>query len=146
MLLTLDNVSLAFGYLPLFTDATLQIEAGERIALIGRNGTGKSSLLKVIAGEIPPDAGQIWRAPALRIARLDQAAFALDQTGARIGETARDEIARGLPPLTDAHGEDAWRRDQRVDYVISRLGIPSDRQLSELSGGWRRRTFLAKAL
>ena len=162
MLLTFDNVSLAFGYLPLFSGASLQIDSGERIALIGRNGTGKSTLLKVIAGDLAPDSGTIWRAPALRIARLDQSAFAADDTSGRfgatapaltadespgrLGATARDEIARGLRQPADPHEEDAWRGEQRVDYVISRLGIPADRKLAELSGGWRRRTFLAKAL
>ena len=62
-LLTLSNVSLAFGYLPLVSDAELRIDAGERIALIGRNGSGKSSLLRVVAGETPPDRGTIWREP-----------------------------------------------------------------------------------
>ena len=71
-LLTLQNISLAFGHLPLLEDATLQIDAGERVALIGRNGSGKSSLLRVIAGEIPADGGVVWRSPGLRLSRLDQ--------------------------------------------------------------------------
>ena len=81
-LLTLDRVSLSFGHLPLFEDASLRIEAGERICLIGRNGTGKSSLLKVVSGEVPPDGGSIWRAPGLRVSRLDQdVPAAADRTG-----------------------------------------------------------------
>ena len=71
-LLTLSNVSLAFGHLPLVSDAELRIDAGERIALIGRNGSGKSSLLRVVAGETPPDRGTIWREPGLRVSRLDR--------------------------------------------------------------------------
>ncbi|HEY3885056.1 MAG TPA: ATP-binding cassette domain-containing protein [Vicinamibacterales bacterium] len=141
MLLTLDHVSLAFGYLPLFADASLQIDTGERIALIGRNGTGKSTLLKVIAGEIAPDAGTIWRAPALRIARLSQEAAV--HTGDR---TARDEIAAGAHLLSHHDPDEDWRLDQQISTVISRLGIPADRRLAELSGGWRRRVFLARAL
>ena len=145
MLLTLERVSLAFGHLPLFSDASLQIDAGERLALIGRNGSGKSSLLKVLSGETPADTGTIWRSPALRIARLDQAAFAGDGAPSLSGVTAREEIRRGLPAV-DPAAEEAWRGDQRVDYVISRLGIPADRPFADLSGGWRRRTLLAKAL
>ncbi len=167
-LLTLDRVSLSFGHLPLFEDASLRIDAGERICLIGRNGTGKSSLLKVISGDVPPDAGSLWRTPGLRVSRLDQ-----DVPGAA-DRTVFDEVAAGLGELgalvaqyhhvarrvADGHDEldrlgelqhqleerDGWRLEQRVETVVSRLSLPADRSLGELSGGWRRRTLLGKAL
>jgi ABC transport system ATP-binding/permease protein len=156
---------LAFGHLPLFEDADLRIEAGERIAIIGRNGSGKSSLLKAIAGDIPLDGGTVWREPGLRIARLDQEVSASARPGLQGGygetspkplrgeggsvadaggRTVHDEIARGLGP--DLHDEEGWRGEQQVKLVISRLGLPADRKVGELSGGWRRRTLLAKAL
>jgi ABC transport system ATP-binding/permease protein len=172
-LLTLSNVSLAFGHLPLFEDADLRIEAGERIALIGRNGSGKSSLLRAVSGELPPDAGTIWRAPSLRVARLEQDVFAYGGSD----RTVFDEIACGLGALgslvADYHHaavavaeapedsgrlaalaalqqrlerEEGWSLEQKVELVVSRLHLPSDRRVSELSGGWRRRTLLAKAL
>ena len=140
-LLHLQNGSLAFGHLPLFESAELRIDAGERIALIGRNGSGKSSLLKTVAGEIPLDAGAVWTAPGLRIARLDQEVW--NDTADR---SVRDEVARGLGSALDPGSEEEWRREQRVNVVISRLELPPDRRLRELSGGWRRRTLLAKAL
>ena len=175
MLLHLQQSSLAFGYLPLFEDADLRIEAGERLALIGRNGAGKSSLLKVIAGELPPDTGLVWRAPALRVARLDQSAAldadagsaltvfdavaaGLQATGALVAEyhhaalelAAAPDDERRLARVTalqeQLEREDGWRIEQRVELVISRLGLPADRRVSELSGGWRRRVFLARAL
>jgi ABC transport system ATP-binding/permease protein len=167
-LLTLDRVTLAFGHLPLFEDASLRIEPGERICLIGRNGAGKSSLLKVVAGEQVPDAGEIWRAPGLRVSRLDQ-----DVPGGA-DRTVFDEVAAGLGDLGDlvasyhhaamdaaeARGgldrlgalqqqleeRDGWRLEQRVEMVVSKLSLPADRPLRELSGGWRRRTLLGKAL
>jgi ATP-binding cassette subfamily F protein uup len=140
-ILHLQQASLAFGHLPLFEDADLRIDPGERIALIGRNGTGKSSLLKAIAGEIPLDAGVVWREPGLRVARLDQ-----EVPGDTADRTVHQEIARGLGPIVDLEGEDGWRAEQKIKMVISRLGLPGDRPVRELSGGWRRRTLLAKAL
>lgn len=150
-ILHLQNASLAFGHLPLFENADLRIEAGERIALIGRNGTGKSSLLKAIAGDVPLDSGTVWRQPGLRVARLDQEVWNAES------RTVRDEIALGLAapklaqraeagPRVDLESEEGWRHEQQVKLVISRLGLPADRPVRELSGGWRRRTFLAKAL
>ena len=167
-LLTLDRVALGFGHLPLFEDASLRVEPGERICLIGRNGTGKSSLLRVIAGEQAPDAGAIWRAPGLRVSRLDQ------EVPAGGDRTVFDEVASGLGDLgelvanyhhagmqaAETHSglerlgalqqqleeRDGWRLEQKVEMVISRLSLPADRPLRELSGGWRRRTLLGKAL
>ena len=71
-LLTLDRLELAYGHWPLLDGASLVVEAGERIGLIGRNGTGKSSLLKIIAGESQADAGEVWRAPGLKLAYVPQ--------------------------------------------------------------------------
>ena len=171
-LLTLDSLSLAFGHLPLFENASLQIEAGERIALIGRNGSGKSSLLKAIAGEVTPDAGTVWRAPGVRVARLDQdvplvgtrtvfdeIADGLGDLGAlvaeyhhvavQVAEGASDDDA-ALERLGELQHEleerDGWRLEQKVELVISRLDLPADRPVGELSGGWRRRALLGKAL
>ena len=172
-LLTLDRLSLAYGHLPLVESADLRVDPGERIALIGRNGSGKSSLLRVISGDVVPDAGSVWRSPGIRVARLEQ-----DVPGA--GErTVFDEVADGLGALgalvaeyhhaamhvaeADAGSREAalaklgglqqrleerdgWRVEQKVEMVISRLSLPADRRMGELSGGWRRRALLGKAL
>src|SRR5580765_3871736 len=71
-LVTLDQVSVAYGHLPLLDAVSLQIEPGERLAGVGRNGTGKSTLLQVLAGTLPPDSGRMWRQPGLRVSRLVQ--------------------------------------------------------------------------
>jgi ATP-binding cassette subfamily F protein uup len=167
-LLTLDDVSLAFGHLPLFEAANLRIEAGERVCLIGRNGTGKSSLLKVVSGDVPVDGGSIWRTPGLRIARLDQdappaagrtvfdeVADGLGELGALVAEYHRTamEVAAGRVSLErlgtlqqELEKRDGWRLEQKVELVLSRLSLPADRPMHELSGGWRRRVLLGKAL
>jgi ATP-binding cassette subfamily F protein uup len=141
MLVHVQKISLAFGHVPLLEDAELRIEAGERVALIGRNGTGKSTLLKVLSSELPPDRGVVWREPGLRIARLDQ-----EVLGQFDDRTVYQEIARGLGPLVDLESEDGWRDEQKIRQAISRLNLRADRRVAELSGGWRRRTLLAKAL
>ncbi|HUF05992.1 MAG TPA: ATP-binding cassette domain-containing protein, partial [Candidatus Binatia bacterium] len=168
--MTLQRVGLAYGHLPLFEGADLQIDTGERIALIGRNGAGKSSLLRVLSGDTPPDSGSIWREPALRVSRLDQ------DVPAAGDHTVFDEVASGLGTLgalvSDYHhaavrvaetrdapalarlGElqheleerDGWRLEQKVELIVSRLALPADRRMSDLSGGWRRRALLGRAL
>ena len=136
-LLTLDQVSLAYGHLPLLDRADLRIEPGERLALIGRNGSGKSSLLDVVAGGRQADSGLVRRAPGVRLSLLPQ------EVPASLTGTVREVVAAGLPPLPE---EDAWTLAHKVDVVLSRLALPADRPVEELSGGWRRRALLGRAL
>jgi ATP-binding cassette subfamily F protein uup len=169
-LLTLQRVGLAFGHLPLFEGADLQIDNGERIALIGRNGSGKSSLLRVLSGDQAVDAGSVWREPGLRVSRLDQdvpmagecSVFAevaaglgalgslvadYHQAATRVAETHAAADLERLGELQHALEErDGWRLEQKVELIVSRLSLPADRQMRELSGGWRRRTLLGRAL
>jgi ATP-binding cassette subfamily F protein uup len=169
-LLALQRVGLAFGHRPLFEGADLQIDNGERIALIGRNGSGKSSLLRVLSGDQAVDGGSIWREPGLRVSRLDQdvpvvgerSVFAevadglgelgglvaeYHQAATRVAETHAAADLERLGELQHALEErDGWRLEQKVELIVSRLSLPADRQMSELSGGWRRRALLGRAL
>jgi ABC transport system ATP-binding/permease protein len=169
-LLSLQRVGLAFGHLPLFEDADLQIERGERIALIGRNGAGKSSLLRVLTGEQVPDSGSIWQEPGLRVSRLDQdvpaavdrtvfaevaaglgelgtLVAAYHQAAVRVAESHDSAAMERLGALQHALEErDGWRLEQKVELIVSRLSLPAERRMSELSGGWRRRALLGRAL
>jgi ATP-binding cassette subfamily F protein uup len=164
-LLRLESLQLAYGTHVLLNGADLVLEKGERLALVGRNGTGKSTLLKLVAGEILPDDGSIWRAPGLKIGVLEQ-----DLPSAS-GETIFDVVAQGLPQAGELLAEyhhlvqaaepdmkrmatlqsrleaiDGWSFHQRIDVVLTRLGLPADDLMSALSGGWRRRVALARAL
>ncbi|MEQ1907315.1 MAG: ATP-binding cassette domain-containing protein [Vicinamibacterales bacterium] len=138
-LLTLDHISHAFGHLPLLDDVSLQVESRERISIIGRNGAGKSTLLQIIGGELPPDSGAVWHQPALKLARLVQD-VPLTSTA-----SVSEVVAEGLSAL-DGHEADEWRRQHKVDLVLSRLDLEGDAKVDTLSGGWRRRVLLARAL
>jgi len=136
-LVSLDHIRMAYGHLPLLDDANLLIEAGERVCVIGRNGTGKSTLLRIIGGDVVPDAGTVWRQPGLRIARLEQ------DVPLSTERRVREVVTDGFDEL---HHVDRWHVDVSVDMVISRLGLPADAVVSTLSGGWRRRVLLARSL
>jgi ATP-binding cassette subfamily F protein uup len=135
-LVTLDNVSMAYGHLPLLHQAHLRIESRERVSVIGRNGTGKSTLLHIIGGEVAPDEGDVWHQPGLRIGRLAQDALFTDN------RLAFDVVAETLGD----RGDDKWQDDRQIEMVLSRLQIPTDASMGTLSGGWRRRVLLARAL
>jgi ABC transport system ATP-binding/permease protein len=135
-LLSLRNVSLAFGGPRLLDQVDLQIEPGERVCLFGRNGEGKSTVLRLIRGEIEPDDGQVIRQQGLRIARLPQD-VPRDQTG-----TVADQVAEGLG---DAHPP-ATESDHRVQTVISRMGLDPDARFEDVSSGMKRRVLLAQSL
>jgi ATP-binding cassette subfamily F protein uup len=126
---------MAYGHLPLLDAASLQIDEKERVALVGRNGAGKSTLLQLVTGELPPDAGAIWRQPGLRVARLSQ------DVPLSTDRTVFDVVSEGA-----GHLDEEWQRDQRVNVVLSRLGLSPDAIVDTLSGGWRRRVLLARAL
>ncbi len=136
-LVALDRVSLAFGHLPLLDEANFQIDPGERVAVIGRNGSGKSTLLQILGGDLPPDSGVVLRQPGVRIARLVQdVPLSADRSVAAV-------VGEGLGEL-DEHDE--WQREHQADMVMSRLSLPPDAIVDTLSGGWKRRVLLARAL
>lgn len=131
-LLTLSDVSLSYGHLPLFEGAGLIIEPGERICLIGRNGSGKSSLLKVLAGDVPPDHGTIWRAPGLKVARLEQ------EVPGAAPRTVFAEVAAGLGDLgalVAGYHQAATLAATGDAAALTRLGV-LQHELEERDG-WR---------
>ncbi|MFN3416652.1 MAG: ATP-binding cassette domain-containing protein [Caldimonas sp.] len=159
-LITLSNAHLAFGHVALLDGASLSVESDERIGLIGRNGTGKSSLLKILAGQEKPDDGLLQVQQGLRIAYVAQEpVFA---TGISVFEAVSEGLAevRALRERYEAHapGEDldalqtciealdGWTWEQRVDETLHRLRLAPDALIDSLSGGNRKRVALARAL
>jgi ABC transport system ATP-binding/permease protein len=167
--LRLDNVSLAYGHVPLLSHVDFQVEPGERVCLLGRNGAGKTTLLRVITGEALPDAGDVWRQDALRIAHLEQevppdteqtiyevVAAGLGELGALLTEyylvthEAAAAESTSLQRMAELQARiDAlagWNIRQKVETVLTRLGLPADQRLASCSGGIRRKVMLARAL
>src|SRR6516162_10024576 len=89
-LVTLDNISLAFGHVSLFEHTTFRIDRGERVSVVGSNGAGKSTLLRVVSGEQAPDAGTVTKEPGVRVARLEQDVPVITD------RTVFDMVAEGL--------------------------------------------------
>ncbi|HYC36969.1 MAG TPA: ATP-binding cassette domain-containing protein [Usitatibacter sp.] len=162
-LLQLSAVSLAYGHVPLLDRVDLVIESGERAGLIGRNGTGKSSLLKIIAGETHPDDGKVWLEAGIALASVGQepsfedGVSVFDAVSSGLGEArqllhdyhaaghAEDfERMHALQERLEATG--GWALEHRVEATLQRLALPADTQVSDLSGGLRKRVALARAL
>ncbi|HAJ85729.1 MAG TPA: ABC transporter ATP-binding protein, partial [Pseudomonas sp.] len=166
-LLKFTDVSLAYGTTPLLDGVSWQIARGERVCIIGRNGTGKSSMLRLVKGDRSADDGEIWRAPGLKIGELPQelpraddrtvfdvVAEGLSGVGELLAEyhhlsmniQDQDDLDKLMHVQQALEAKDGWRLQQLVESTLSRLQLPADRTLAELSGGWRRRVLLAQAL
>lgn len=167
ILLTLENISLSWGVQPLLDHANLQIAGGERVCLLGRNGEGKSTLLKIITGELSADEGEVHRDAGLKIGVLPQslpgndhrtayqiAADAFPETGDLLerfrglshdldGARHMDELERIQERL---EALDGWSLDRRISQTLEQFGIDPEARLGDLSGGWQRRVLLARAM
>ena len=168
-LISLCSVSLKYGLKPLLVDADLSVQAGDSIALIGRNGCGKTSLLKLIAGLNEPDAGRVERMKSTTAAYLPQdvpvnlsgSAYAVVADG--LGETGRllarhMELSHSIENGGDAERRefdslsakldelDAWGADSKIRAVVDRLEISSDIEMSSASAGLKRRALLGRGL
>ena len=167
LLLRFEDIRLEFGEQVILRDAEFLIEPGERVCLIGRNGAGKSTTLKLIMGEIEADQGEIISKAGMIVSQLrqnlpdamdlpvrDVILSGLKDVDALLADykdmSSRDLDKHGLAELETLHAKidahDGWQINQRVDATMTDLNLPAEKKMSELSGGWRRRVALARAL
>lgn len=165
-LLTLDAISLAFGMQPLLDQASMTMEPGERVCLLGRNGEGKSTLLKIVTGEVVPDGGIVRLEDGAKLSVLPQnlpvndtrtayeaVAGAFPETGDLLAEfhkltqhAGEADLDRMMKVQERLEALDGWRLDQKVGAILAQYGIDPEQTLNTLSGGWQRRVLLARAL
>ncbi|MDR2213820.1 MAG: ATP-binding cassette domain-containing protein [Pseudomonadales bacterium] len=166
-LFRLNDIQLSYGTQVLLDKVSFTLHSGERWGLLGRNGAGKSTFLKLLSGAVKPDGGEFWREPDLRVAYLDQelpeandttvfdyVADGLNEAAALIKtfhqlteQEPTDTVLRQLETVQreiDAKG--GWSLQQRVESIISTLELPAHKRMRELSGGWARRVALGRAL
>ncbi len=167
LLLRFEDIRLEFGEQVILRDAEFLIEPGERVCLIGRNGAGKSTTLKLIMGEIEADQGEVIPKAGMIVSQLrqnlpdtmdlpvrDVILSGLKDIDALLADykdmSSRDLDKRGLAELETLHAKidahDGWQISQRIDATMTDLNLPAEKKMSELSGGWRRRVALARAL
>lgn len=163
-IISIQSVSIAFGGPLLLENISFEVSRGERICFLGRNGEGKSTLLKIIAGVTIPDSGNVISTPGIKVAYLPQ------EVPENLDGTVYDIVARGAGEVGNLlselrymqqHGKDdikqanlhlaindadAWQLQVSIDKVLSQCGLDGDLKFSMLSGGVRRRVFLARAL
>jgi len=167
-LIRLSNVSIAYGTHALLKNSDFQLDPGEKVGLLGRNGEGKSTLMKIIAGSVHADNGEVWREPQLKLAwleqspELDEEATIYDAVAGGLGELGSwisqyhhlletmDGGEESLKQLGDLQhkleSHNGWHFQQRVESTLTKLNLPADVKISSLSGGWKRRVALAQAL
>ena len=139
-LISFIQVQLAYGHVPLLDHADFALERGERVGLIGRNGTGKSSMLGILAGHVVPDDGEVIRSSGLDVALVrqepDLSAYA----------TVYDAVLNEHEFPLDTTDPDSWRRPARAQALLDKLSLAPDLRIDQLSGGMRKRVALAQAL
>jgi len=144
-LITLRDVRVRFRGPPLLDGVSCHIEPGQRVGLLGRNGAGKTTLMRLLVGDLEPDAGEVIIAPGATVAMLRQ------EVPQGVGGTIRDVVATGLDgvPLPAASADEhdlVWRRDHAIARILSRMDLDPGLAFDRLSSGMKRRALLARAL
>ena len=139
-LIAAKDLQIRFRGPPLLDKGSCQIELGQRIGLLGRNGAGKSTFLRILSGQVQPDGGQLILAPGTKVALLPQ------DVPRDVQGSVSQVVGQGLPPADAAEHETAWQAEQRVERVLANMGLPAAARFETLSSGMKRRVLLAQAL
>jgi ATP-binding cassette subfamily F protein uup len=139
-LISLRDVSVSFGGPPVLEHLTLHIEAGERVCLLGRNGEGKSTLMRLISGDLSPDTGDVLRQQGLRIGHLPQ------EVPQDLQGTVIDIVCSAEDNAASAHADGLWQPRQDAESALTQLQLDANADFTDLSGGLKRRVLLARAL
>ena len=141
-LVTLSDLTIGYRGPLLLDSISCQVDAGQRIGLLGRNGAGKSTFLRILRGDLAPDRGTVRRDPQLKVSLLPQ------NVPRDVEGRVADVVAHGAAHLVDEHGdaEPDWRRQQRVAQVLARLKLDGALAFEALSAGMKRRVLLAQSL
>ena len=138
-LVTVSDLSIGFRGRTLLDAISCQIDPGQRIALLGRNGEGKTTFMRLLCGQVEPDSGQIAHAANVKIAILPQ------DVPQDIAGSIREVVAQGLAN-DDPDPETAWRDEQQIDRILAEMELPAAERFEKLSSGMKRRVLLARAL
>ena len=138
-LITLQNVTIHFRGPPLLDDVSCQIESGQRIGLLGRNGTGKTTLMRMISGNLQPDHGSVSVSPGKRVALLPQ------EVPQNVAGTVSEVIAATAAGWKPGEQDD-WRRKNNAGHLLKRMSLDGQARFETLSSGMKRRVLLARAL
>ena len=138
-LVSVKDLRIGYRGPPLLDGVSCQIEPGERIGLLGRNGSGKTTFMRILSGQVQPDGGQVTFMPGTKFSLLPQ------DVPQNIAGSVSEVVAAGLPHLTGDH-ETAWKAEQRVERVLAEMELPRDAACQSLSSGMKRRVLIAQAI
>src|SRR3989440_7809931 len=138
-LVTVRELRIGFRGPLLLDGVSCQIESGQRIGLLGRNGAGKTTFLRILSGQVEPDRGQVAFAPGATVSLLPQ------DVPQQLGGAIREVIAEGLPATTNDH-DTAWKAEQRVKRILTEMQLAAESRFEALSSGMKRRVLLARAI
>src|SRR5687768_6216863 len=138
-LITVRELRMGFRGPSLLDGVSCQIEPGQRIGLLGRNGAGKTTFLRILSGQVEPDSGQVGFAPGATVSLLPQ------DVPQHLTGSVQSVVTQGVPSIAEDH-ETAWKAERRVERILADMQLAADARFEALSSGMKRRVLLARAI